>query len=47
METGIRFARAILKFIDKSAQHHSAPQTTPVFVVSTSVLGLELTMDIV
>ena len=27
--------------------HRSAPQPTPVFVVSAFVLGLELTMDVV
>ena len=47
METGIHFARTLLKFTTKSAQHHYAPQTTPVFVVSAFVLDRELTMDIV
>ena len=45
METGIHFAGAILKFTSKSAQHHSAPQTTILFVVSAFVLYIELTMD--
>ena len=43
METGIHFAGTIPKFTAKSY----APQTTPVFVVSAFVLGLELTMDVV
>ena len=42
METRIHFVATILKFRAKSA-----PQTTQVFVVSTFVLGLELTMDVV
>ena len=45
METGIHFAGAILKFTSKSAQHHSAPQTTILFVVPAFVLYIELTMD--
>ena len=47
MEAGIHFAETVLKLSAKSCTAQSAPQTTPVFVVSAYVLSLELTMDVV
>ena len=41
------FSRNILKFTAKSYAKQCAPETTPVFVVSAFVLGLELTMEVV
>ena len=47
METGIHFAGIIVKFTAKSYAPQCAPQTTPIFLVSAFILGLELTMDVV
>ena len=47
METGIHFARTILKLLSQAHMHHSAQQTTLVFVVSSFVLGLQPNMDVV